>query len=119
MAHDGRQTDDEGAAKDRRRQVGPPKTRRRAIGAAQEARRQGRVKERERGEDAMTRWRHFVVAVGVVPVIVLYVWLAIWLLEFAAGIHVVIDLVIFMVAGLAWIPLAGAVVGWLAKHESH
>ena len=108
-----------GVSPDARRQVGPRKTRRRAIGAAQEARRQGRVKERERGEDAMTRWRHFVVAVGVVPVIVLYVWLAIWLLEFAAGIHVVIDLVIFMVAGLAWIPLAGVVVGWLAKHESH
>ena len=34
--------------------------------------------------------------------------------DFITGIHVLIDLVFYVVAGLVWIPLAGRVVGWLA-----
>ncbi|MDA1150368.1 MAG: DUF2842 domain-containing protein [Proteobacteria bacterium] len=30
-----------------------------------------------------------------------------------------LDLLFYVVAGLAWIPAASKVVGWLATHESH
>lgn len=64
------------------------------------------------------RWRHFVVAIGLVPVLIVYVVAVLHIADLIAGIHVLVDLVFHVVAGLVWIPLAGRVVGWLARHES-
>ena len=64
------------------------------------------------------RWRHFAVAIGLVPTLIVYIAAVLQIADFITGIHVLIDLVFFVVAGLVWIPLAGRVVGWLARHES-
>ena len=64
------------------------------------------------------RWRHFAVAIGLVPALIAYVAAVLQIADLITGIHVLIDLVFYVVAGLVWIPLAGRVVGWLARHES-
>ena len=67
----------------------------------------------------MSRWRHLTVAVGLVPGLLLYIGLVMQLADIVTNIHLVFDLAFYLVAGLAWIPAASKVVGWLAKHESH
>ncbi|MEK9851152.1 MAG: DUF2842 domain-containing protein [Candidatus Puniceispirillum sp.] len=64
------------------------------------------------------RWRHFSVAIGLVPALFLYVGAVLQIADLVINIHVLVDMVFYVIAGLAWIPLAGRVVGWLAKHES-
>ena len=64
------------------------------------------------------RWRHLVVAISLVPALILYVGAVLQIADLIADIHVLVDLVFYVVAGLAWIPVAGRVVGWLARHES-
>lgn len=66
----------------------------------------------------MPRWRHLSVAIGTIPALFLYVLLVLWISTFVTEIHVLIDLLFFVVAGLAWIPAAGWVVKWLAVHEA-
>jgi hypothetical protein len=39
--------------------------------------------------------------------------------DMLTSIHMLLDLLFYAVAGLAWIPAASKVVGWLATHESH
>ena len=67
----------------------------------------------------MKRWRHLAVAVGIMPALALYVGAMVWLSSFISEVHCRIDLVFFVVAGLAWIPAASAVVRWLAEHEAN
>lgn len=67
----------------------------------------------------MKRWRHLAVAVGIMPALALYVGAMFWLSSFIIEVHFLIDLVFFVVAGLAWIPAASAVVRWLAEHEAN
>ena len=67
----------------------------------------------------MKRWRHLAVAVGIIPALALYVGAMVWLSSFIIEVHFLIDLVFFVVAGLAWIPAASAVVRWLAEHEAN
>ena len=67
----------------------------------------------------MSRWRHLIVAVGLVPGLLIYIGFVMQLADMVTNIHLVLDLAFYLVAGLAWIPAAGKVVGWLAKHESH
>jgi hypothetical protein len=43
----------------------------------------------------------------------------VWLSTFIMDIHFLVDLVFFVIAGLAWIPAASVVVGWLADQEAH
>ena len=69
-------------------------------------------------EKKMKRWRHLVVSVGVVPALVIYLGLVMQLVDYVTDIHIILDFLFYTVAGLAWIPLAGKVVGWLATHES-
>ena len=57
-------------------------------------------------------------AIGLVPALIVYVAAALQIADLITGIHVLIDLVFYVVAGLVWIPMAGRVVGWLARHES-
>ena len=66
----------------------------------------------------MRRWRHLIVALGMVPALVVYIGLMMQIADFVTDIHIVFDFLFYAVAGLAWIPLAGKVVGWLAAHES-
>ena len=64
------------------------------------------------------RWRHFAVAIGLVPALIVYVAAVLQIADLITGIHALVDFVFYVVAGLVWIPLAGRVVGWLARHES-
>ena len=66
----------------------------------------------------MKRWRHLIVAVGMVPALVIYLGLVMQIADLVTDIHIIVDFLFYAVAGLAWIPLAGRVVGWLATHES-
>ena len=66
----------------------------------------------------MKRWRHLIVAVGMVPALVIYLGLVLQIADFVTDIHIVFDFLFYAAAGLLWIPLAGKVVGWLATHES-
>ena len=67
----------------------------------------------------MSRWRHFIVAIGLVPALLIYVVLVMQLADVVANINFILDILFYIVAGLLWVPVAGRVVGWLAKHESH
>ncbi|MDB2513632.1 DUF2842 domain-containing protein [Alphaproteobacteria bacterium] len=66
----------------------------------------------------MKRWRHLVVSIGMVPALVIYLGLVMQLVDYVTDIHIILDFLFYAVAGLAWIPLAGKVVDWLATHES-
>lgn len=66
----------------------------------------------------MARWRHFTVALGLVPALIVYIGMVMLLADYITNIHWLVDLVFYLLAGLVWIPAAGKVVGWLAKHES-
>ena len=66
----------------------------------------------------MARWRHLLVAIGVVPAMIIYVGLIIGLAALFTNIHPVLDLLFYIAAGLLWIPPAGKVITWLAKHEA-
>ena len=66
----------------------------------------------------MRRWRHLIVAVGMVPALVIYLGFVLQIADFVTDIHIIVDVIFYAMAGLAWIPLAGKVVGWLAAHES-
>ena len=66
----------------------------------------------------MKRWRHLLVALLVVPALTLYVIAAMALSQFITGLSGVIDLVYYIVAGLAWIPGAAVVIRWLADNEA-
>ena len=66
----------------------------------------------------MRRWRHLIVAFGMVPALVIYIGLMMQIADIVTDIHIILDFLFYAVAGLAWIPLAGKVVGWLAEHES-
>ena len=75
------------------------------------------VIDRRRGA-RMFRWRHLIVAVGLVPVLIIYIGLVMQLADLVTNIHLVLDFAFYLVSGLVWIPAASKVVGWLAKHES-
>ena len=66
----------------------------------------------------MKRGRHLVVSIGMVPALVIYLGLVMQLVDYVTDIHIILDFLFYALAGLAWIPLAGKVVGWLATHES-
>ena len=67
----------------------------------------------------MSRWRHLTVAIGLIPALIIYVGLVRQIADMVTNIHLVLDFAFYFVAGLAWIPAASKVVGWLAKYESH
>ncbi|NCF46844.1 MAG: DUF2842 domain-containing protein [Alphaproteobacteria bacterium] len=67
----------------------------------------------------MKRWRHLLVALLVVPALTLYIIAAMVLSQYITGFSGVIDLVYYIIAGLAWIPGAVIVIRWLADNEAH
>ena len=70
-------------------------------------------------EKQMLRWRHLVVAIGLVPTLLIYVALVMQLADKVTNIHFILDALFYLFAGLIWVPVGGRVVGWLARHESH
>lgn len=66
----------------------------------------------------MKRWRHLLVALLVVPALTLYIIAAMVLSQYITGFSGVIDLVYYIIAGLAWIPGAAIVIRWLADNEA-
>ena len=66
----------------------------------------------------MKRWRHFAVAVGIVPAFTLYIAIILLVTDYVTEVHWLIDLLFYAIAGLAWIPLSVKVIGWLAKNEA-
>ena len=67
----------------------------------------------------MSRWRHLIVAVGLVPALIIYIGLVMQVADMVTNIQLVFDFSFYLIAGLAWIPAASKVVNWLATHESH
>jgi hypothetical protein len=57
-------------------------------------------------EGNMARWRHFTVAVGLVPALIIYVGMVMALADYIINIHWLVDLVFYLFAGLIWIPAA-------------
>ena len=65
----------------------------------------------DRKRDAqMFRWRHLIVAVGLVPALIIYIGLVMQVADMVTNIHLVFDFAFYLVAGLAWIPAASKVV---------
>ena len=67
----------------------------------------------------MKRWRHFIVVIGIVPLLIVYVAFFMYAFDFVTGFHWFIDWIIYILAGLLWIYPATKVIKWLADHESH
>jgi len=65
------------------------------------------------------RWRHFIVVIGIIPFLVLYVVFFMYIFDFITGYYWLLDWLIYIMVGLLWLYPAGKVVKWLAVHESH
>ena len=66
----------------------------------------------------MRRWRHFLVAIMIVPALASYIIIAALLADFITGVSFLIDLLYYFTAGLIWIPGASIVIKWLADNEA-
>ena len=66
----------------------------------------------------MKRWRHLIVAIGLLPSISVYVMACLYISGFVVGLHWASDLAFFICAGLVWLYPAALVVRWLADTES-
>ena len=66
----------------------------------------------------MKRWRHLIVAIGTVPAFIFYIGLVLLLTDYVTEIHFLLDLIFYVVAGLAWIPACVKIIDWLARHEA-
>ncbi len=67
----------------------------------------------------MKRWRHFIVVLGIIPSLILYISFFMYVFEFITGYFWFFDWLIYIFAGLLWLYPAVKVIKWLADHESH
>lgn len=67
----------------------------------------------------MKRWRHFVVVIGIIPLLIMYIGFFMYAFEFITGFFWLIDWIIYILAGLLWLYPAAKVIKWLADHEAH
>ena len=67
----------------------------------------------------MKRWRHFLVVIGTIPALVIYVALWMFLFDYITGYFWLLDWVIYIIAGFLWLYPATKVINWLADYESH
>ena len=67
----------------------------------------------------MKRWRHFLVVVGTIPALVIYVALWMFLFDYITGYFWLLDWIIYIIAGFLWLYPATKVINWLADYESH
>mgnify|MGYP001162811867 CR=1 FL=1 len=66
----------------------------------------------------MRRWRHLLVALMIVPALMGYIIIAVFLADVVTGISFIIDFLYYLIAGLIWIPGAAIVIRWLADNEA-
>lgn len=66
----------------------------------------------------MKRWRHFIIALGLVPALIVYSVICLVLADYLTGHYWLADIVFYGSAGLLWLYPAGQVITWLAKHEA-
>jgi|TARA_B110000914_G_scaffold189137_1_gene174404 hypothetical protein len=67
----------------------------------------------------LKRWRHFLVVVGTIPALVIYVAIWMFLFDYITGYFWLLDWVIYIIAGFLWLYPATKVINWLADYESH
>jgi hypothetical protein len=67
----------------------------------------------------LKRWRHFLVVVGTIPALVIYVALWMFLFDYITGYFWLLDWVIYIIAGFLWLYPATKVINWLADYESY
>ncbi len=66
----------------------------------------------------MKRWRHFIVVVGIIPSVIIYVSLFMYAFDFITGYHWILDWLVYLIAGLIWLYPAIKIINWLANNES-
>ena len=64
------------------------------------------------------RWRHLLIAVGIIPAVSLYMALCMMAADIFVGWHWITDVVFYLVAGLVWLYPVGPIIKWLANHEA-
>jgi hypothetical protein len=67
----------------------------------------------------LKRWRHFLVVVGTIPALVIYVAIWMFLFDYITGYFWLLDWVIYIIAGFLWLYPATKVINWLADYESY
>tara|TARA_B100001758_G_C18355466_1_gene582437 strand:- start:608 stop:811 length:204 start_codon:yes stop_codon:yes gene_type:complete len=67
----------------------------------------------------MKRWRHFLVTLLTIPFLIIYVWIALAVIDLLTGYNFIIDCIIYLTMGLLWLFPASIVVKWLANNEAH
>ena len=67
----------------------------------------------------MKRWRHFIVVIGIIPALIIYVAFFMYTFDFITGYFWLLDWITYVMAGLLWLYPAAKVIKWLADHESH
>ncbi|MDA0763064.1 MAG: DUF2842 domain-containing protein [Proteobacteria bacterium] len=67
----------------------------------------------------MKRWRHFIVVIGTIPSLLVYIILCMVLFEYVTGFYWLLDWLIYIISGLVWIYPAAKIIKWLADNEAH
>tara|TARA_B100000242_G_C42660914_1_gene310220 strand:+ start:212 stop:379 length:168 start_codon:yes stop_codon:yes gene_type:complete len=53
-----------------------------------------------------------------IPFFIIYFWLSSYFIDIATGYNMILDWLIYILVGFAWMYPAIKVIKWLAKHES-
>ena len=64
------------------------------------------------------RWRHLLISVLIIPYLILYTVMAIYIIDLVSEIHWLLDLVFYITFGFLWILPSIPFVNWLARKES-
>ena len=66
----------------------------------------------------MKRWRHFLFTLFTIPFVIIYVWIALKIIDLLGGYYFLIDIFLYVTFGLLWILPASIVIKWLANNEA-
>ena len=66
----------------------------------------------------MKRWRHFLVAIFIVPFFFIYSLICIYFANFITGYYWFFDFLIFLFLGFIWIIPILKIINWLADKEA-
>ena len=58
------------------------------------------------------------ITILLIPYLIIYSFLAIFFIEYLTGNNWILDLTIYCLIGLLWIPPTLPIINWLAKYES-
>lgn len=64
------------------------------------------------------RWRHLLISVLIIPYLILYTVMAIYIIDLVSEIHWLLDLVFYITFGFLWILPSILFVNWLARKEN-